>query len=116
MKAMRVAILALLTGCSLLIPPRMWHPTAEDSDDGRAHCPSYAYPVVDAAYGVPALALGGVLGVAATEPAHDLATSIGRTLELDLALVGLISGALWTASSIYGFTHGASCRRAQAGR
>jgi len=107
----RLVGLVLLVGCSALIPPRMWHPRGWQAEEGRPGCPSYAYPAVDLAFGVPMLALGVTGAVVATEPASGFSGAVVEGLAKAEAIVGLVAGALWTGSAIYGFSSGAHCNR-----
>lgn len=108
---MRLVGLVLLAGCSALIPPRLWHPSGWEADEGRLGCASYAYPAVDLAFGAPMLGLGVAGAVVGTEPANNLVDGVVKGLAMEAAVIGLAAGALWTGSAIYGFSSGARCHR-----
>ena len=114
----RIVGLVVLVGCSALIPPRMWHPPGWQAEEGRPGCPSYAYPTIDLAFGVPMLALGVVGAIVATEPPstnQNLAGALAEgTVErgaIAATVLGLTAGVAWTASSIYGYTNEQICHR-----
>jgi hypothetical protein len=110
----RFAALVLLAGCSALIPPRLWHPSGWEAEEGELGCPSYAYPVVDLGFGVPMLTLGVTGAVVATEPTSPsggIGEAVNKALATEAAIIGLVTGVVWTASGIYGLSNEQSCHR-----
>lgn len=104
--------MALLAGCSALIPARLWHPSGWEAEEGHLGCPSYAYPAVDLTFGTPMLALGIASAVVATEPVRDnFFDGAVHSAAVLAAIVGFAAGALWTGSAIYGFSNEHSCHR-----
>jgi len=90
----------------------MWHPSGWEAEEGRLGCPSYAYPAVDLAFGTPLLALGVASAVVATEPVRDnFFDGAVQSAAKVAAIIGLVGGALWTGSAIYGFSSGVHCHR-----
>lgn len=100
---------ALVAGCSVFIPPHRYDPVARKTEDGHASCPSYAYPGLDIAFGAPLVILGIIVSVAASQPPDHPLGGIVQGVAQDYGYIFLGTGAVWSASAIYGFMRNGDC-------
>jgi hypothetical protein len=90
----RAFVLALLTGCSFLVPPKEWHPTPQLMNEPA--CPPYLIPALDTL--VASVEIYGVTRVVGLRDPTDLVPAI-------------LIASPWVASATYGWVRMHACDR-----
>ncbi len=105
---MRALWLAMLAGCSFLVPPNAWHPAPDL--DGEWACPSRAFPITDGV--VAGLFVATSIVAIANEQGiqgNDLGAAIGRDIDSGIANASLVSALPWIFAATYGAFRSSSC-------
>lgn len=88
------ALFSVLAGCSLLVPPKLWHPTPQLMNERE--CPPYLFPALDTLVASAAI-LSSVRLSSRWDPTY-LATAI-------------LAATPWEASATYGWIRMRRCER-----